>query len=378
MFKMYLHQGAPSFEYENKPDNAHWVDSEEGAKFEATFDVELLVPREDVVYQHEPRQFRLSPFMQARGKFRSYEQFLLHEEARRQWLSERRPIVERLCIHFERGNWDVFTKEVRKVDAVISIQNQRERFDAVCSACHEALPLLTFNHFKLKPRIEQRIALARSISADLTERGLFQELQRAGRLSEWWKQLRSVRSAYFDAYPYYHPILQPLYWEDTTDAVNGYVISNKGFSILKDLYISAFETLARISVIAIGLEAVIQYHKLELPTKKGALGILDFEALATANKRDHLVRCPIGDIFDDFLETRIRNGIGHNSARYDSAGDAVILVKSQGDDMKTDRIPYTEFCRKVVSMASRLFLVETYLNSAVASLGGYLEGGGRN
>jgi hypothetical protein len=137
------------------------------------------------------------------------------------------------------------------------------------------------------------LALARSISPDLTEKGLFGELQRTGRLLEWWRQIQGVRTAYFQAYPYYHPVLQPYYWKEEDPDVSSYVVSNKGMSILKDLYISAFETLARTSVIAVALEAVIHHNKLELPTKKGAsLTIFEFEALTTANKRDHLNRYP--------------------------------------------------------------------------------------
>jgi hypothetical protein len=182
----------------------------------------------------------------------------------------------------------------------------------------------------------------------LTKKGLFLELQRTGRLLEWWKQLRDVRSAYFAAYPYYHTVLQPLYWEDKEDVVNEYAVINKGFPALKDLYIKAFETLARISVIAVGLEAVIHYRKLELPTKKGSLSIFDFEGLSTANKRDRLIQYPIGDIFGDFLNTRVRNGIGHNSARYDAVDDAVILINSKGNELKTETINYTEFLTEIV------------------------------
>jgi hypothetical protein len=41
IFGMTIDQEAPAFEYEAKPDNAHWVDSEDGARFEATFDMDL-------------------------------------------------------------------------------------------------------------------------------------------------------------------------------------------------------------------------------------------------------------------------------------------------------------------------------------------------
>jgi hypothetical protein len=375
VFRMNLDQKVPSFEYEDKPDNAHWFPGkEEGAKFEATFDVDLLVPREDVVYEHVPGGYRFSPFMQASQRFASWDAWAQDEGTRKLWLTERRPIVQRISTHFERKNWALFSKEIRKLDPDIAIESQAERFRAETLASRQLLELFIFQpHLKLIPRIEQRVALATSIAADLTMKDLFGELQRSGRLLEWWRQIRSVRSAFHAAYPYYHVMLQPLYWKDRTDVVDGYVVSNKGFPVLKDLYISAFETLARLSVIAVGLEAVIHYRELKLPTRKGHLSILDYEALANANKPDYLDRFPIADIFHDFLDTGIRNGIGHNSARYDAVDDTIVLVRSKDQELKSERIAYTEFCRKVVSMVSRLFVVETYLNSAIAALNGHLE-----
>jgi hypothetical protein len=372
VFRMSLDQDAPSFQYEDKPENAHWVDTEDGATFEATFDVDYLVPREDVVYPCVPGAFRLSPYMRAHGRFQSFQQFAAHESARRQWLNARRPVVGRLCVHFERKNWKLFSKELVSLDSEARSDTQVKRFDYLSSAAREAIDLLTFRHSKITSVIDQRLALAKSISSELIH-SLYEALHRARRLAEWWKQMQAVRFAYFDAYPNYHPVLQPLYWKDRSDVVTGYVVSNKGFAVLKELYISAFETMARLSTIAVAVEAIIFHAKLELPTKKSSLDIFAFEALSTANKRDHLLKYPTAEVFGDFLETRVRNGIGHNSARYDPVDDVVALVSSKDDQLVEARIPYTEFCRKVVSMASRLFAVETYLIDAIRSVGGQLE-----
>jgi hypothetical protein len=101
--------------------------------------------------------------------------------------------------------------------------------------------------------------------------------------------------------------------------------------------------------------------------------IYEFESLATANKRDHLARYPIADLFVPFLDTELRNGIGHHAARYDSQSDSVICVKAVGSKLQLKSVPYTEFCRKVISIVSRLSVVETYLDSAITALGGKIE-----
>jgi len=74
-----------------------------------------------------------------------------------------------------------------------------------------------------------------------------------------------------------------------------------------------------------------------------------------------------------FLDTELRNGIGHHAARYDSQSDSVVCVKAGGGKLQSKSIPYTEFCRKVISMVSRLSVVEIYLDSAIIALGGRIE-----
>lgn len=74
-----------------------------------------------------------------------------------------------------------------------------------------------------------------------------------------------------------------------------------------------------------------------------------------------------------FLNTDLRNGIGHHAARYDAERDLVVCVKAKGADLKHSVIPYTEFCRKVLSLVSRLAIVEDYLYHAVKFAGGKLK-----
>ena len=116
----------------------------------------------------------------------------------------------------------------------------------------------------------------------------------------------------------------------------------------------------------VGLDSVPQH------TLNGMNGLEGKQELAGGKRQRNRAG---GNVFGDFLDTRVRNGIGHNSARYDAVDDAVIPVKSKAGELKTDKINYTEFCRKVVSMVSRLFVVETYLNAAVRAVGCHLDGG---
>lgn len=204
--------------------------------------------------------------MQVSRLFEDFGAYQHDEALRRQWLSTHRPLVDRVLTHFEKQNWDLFTKDMQHLDADLAIGNLAERFDSLRLVTQGPRPLFTFDHTKFKPLVEQRFALANSISADLTGQ-LLGSLLESGRLLEWWRQARAVWSSYFQAYPYLQTLLQPLYWKSRSDVIDGYVVCNKGFQPLKDLYISAFETIARLSVIAVGLEAIIFHHALEIPLK---------------------------------------------------------------------------------------------------------------
>ena len=147
---------------------------------------------------------------------------------------------------------------------------------------------------------------------------------------------------------------------------------DKRFQEVKTLYIDAFETLARISVIAIGIEAIIHHSSLELPTKKGFLSLWDFEKLANARKPDHLKNYPIEDLFSEHLDTGLRNGIGHNSARYEAASDEVVYVQPRGRVLSEQRLNYTVFCARVLRLASVLFHSEGYFYTLLEAVDGRL------
>ena len=177
---------------------------------------------------------------------------------------------------------------------------------------------------------------------------------------------------------FHHGLLSPLlqakhYWRESPTDLAPYVVCDKRFPELKPLYIDVFETVARISVVAIAFEAIIHHASLEIPTKKGSLDIWSFENLANANKPDHLSKYPIDDLFSPYLDTTLRNGLGHNAARYDAASDELICIKQSGLKLAEERLNYTVFCDKVIGLASVLFHSENYFFSLVEEVGGSLR-----
>ncbi len=74
------------------------------------------------------------------------------------------------------------------------------------------------------------------------------------------------------------------------------------------------------------------FHKaVVIPTRRGHLDLWDFERLPNAKKVDHLNKYPTTrELISPFIDTSLRNGIGHNSAHYDAATDEVVWVSGSG------------------------------------------------
>src|SRR5262249_15266542 len=75
-YRIILDQKNVSIEYDQKPENARWLDSEEGAEHQVTFDTELLLPRDALSTPF------LTPFIAASPLFRDMRTFQRQEAVR--------------------------------------------------------------------------------------------------------------------------------------------------------------------------------------------------------------------------------------------------------------------------------------------------------
>jgi len=374
-FGMTMDQKKISFSYDAKPENAHWVKSEKGSKAVVTFDTEYLVPRELLIQPYSEPFFQPSPFIMMSGHFGDLLEFKGHEALRRRWLTEVRPITSRVITHYENQNWKLFEKEVKRIDPKWSFSEPGSRFKALQHFVR--LPKRWFLYYNrgIESRIIQRVKLADSVSATLTRDGLAGSFFNSGRVFEFWRQSVAAWDLFFKHFFTLSPVLQFLYWERQPPQLDDFVVCNKDLEGLKALYIACFESLARLSVLAIGLEAIIHHNDLAIPIKgkTGKLTVHEFEALSTGNKADHLRKYPISDLFLPFLDTALRNGIGHHAARYEPAKDHIVCVKVAKEQLSHWTLGYTEFCRRVMELASQLFAIELYLYAMIEMNGGRLR-----
>jgi hypothetical protein len=75
-------------------------------------------------------------------------------------------------------------------------------------------------------------------------------------------------------------------------------------------------------------------------------------------KQNILDKLAIADLFIPFIDHRLRNGIGHNAARYDVVEDKI----NYKNGTQYYSIYYIEFCDKVVKLYGQLELISLYSN----------------
>lgn len=346
-YKVILDQKKITVKYDPKPENAHWVESEIGANYVVNFNAELLIPKYAITHPF------LSSFISVCHHFKNWPTFQRQELARLNWRKNIWPITKRLPIHYENGNWNLFDSNAAKIGESPKENSVLSRLALLRNIYDVPFSWMLYPDDSRLARIKQRIALASSISPTLMNK-ITSDFHGSGRVKEIWRQLNHFHNTFVECFPYVSPLLQPkIYWKQSENLM-AYVVCDKRFGPLKNLYIECFETFCRLSVIALSFEAIILYQKLEIPTKKGSIDLWSFEKLPNANKGGHLIKFPIADLFVPFMDTSLRNGIGHNSAKYNPSKDEVVCIQQSGTALLEDPIHYTIFCDKVLELASVL------------------------
>jgi hypothetical protein len=260
-------------------------------------------------------------------------------------------------VHFERGDWDLFDKESPSPSG---------EPPSICGRLVNLYSLLTagFSRFTLnsqgkRDRVMQRFTLARVSEPEIFE-ALASQYLASGRIRRAWRAVAGVRRAFVRIYPYIQPLLQMRHWHKELQDLRKFKISDKKFDDLRQLYTDCFETLCRLMVLAMAVEAIIHHKELEIPTRKGKMTLDQFEALNNASKVIHIQHYLIGELFAPVLDADFRNSLGHNSAHYEASSDAVFLYGPKHCGPIQRSLGYTEFCDKVHKLFAAFELAAIY------------------
>lgn len=124
-----------------------------------TFDGETLNPIE------EGKHF--SPFQATVWMPKHRETFMLHQAIRQAAANTHWPSIHKLFTHFERKHWDLFDKQLKKLELGITATTETERIKAVFTSIEKwEMPFAPDEH-EFKEFVLKRIVLARATSRPL-------------------------------------------------------------------------------------------------------------------------------------------------------------------------------------------------------------------
>lgn len=257
-YTLFIDHRNVEFSY-SEPKNGKWVEDLEGASQVLSFDAETPVPIN--------LQDWISPFTSTIHYFKDREAYSRDETLRRAWLKKHLPVIERMIIHFERGNDILFDKDAKAIGQVPSSFTSKGRLELLERLQMQAFNWFTDNTRGQISRIKQRIALAKSISGSLYAQ-LAKEYKNSGRLSLLWTQINSIHHSFAMLYPFLSPPIKMRYWQERFQDLSRLQLAEKKYDEMKQLYIDCYESLCRLLVICIGVESIIHHGNLAIPKKR--------------------------------------------------------------------------------------------------------------
>lgn len=300
-----------------------------------------------------------SPFMAMQFLPKDMEKFAMHQSIRSAAARIHGPRVLKLATHFDRKQWPLFDKQLEELDAGLKANNGLERAFALyyCAECNGKF--FGVGNEKVFQLVAQRITLAESKSPGLVKQ--LTDFFKAKRKDESVvKELWSIRQRWYALYEFLAPIYCSFYWDEKENSLDEFALPQKQFEPLKQFYGNCFETFCRISVIAAGFEGIIQKGAVGVPARNRLWTLDEFENCSNGSKPDILKQLAIADLFVPFIDSHLRNGIGHHAAHYYPDSDSIEYVNENAKRMTHHTISYTRFCEKVVRLYAQLEAVSAY------------------
>jgi hypothetical protein len=318
-----------------------------------TFSERLLNPA--------PEQDIVSPFLSTAFLPKNRQRFMLHQRIREVAATKHWKSVHNLLTHFERKQWPLFDRQWEQLEIGGRIDSENDRIRAAFRAIEEWEKVFAPGTDGAKERVKQRLALGRATSHPLMK-DLIDHFKAKGKDESMYRELVEIRDRWAKHYLYLSPVYLRFYWDDEKHSLKDYAVTEKKFEELKLLYVEVFETFCRISVIAAGIEGIIHKRQVGIPLAKRVMNLDEFDATANGTKREILKQLIIADLFVPFIDNKLRNGIGHNSAHYEVANDLIRYRVENDKGIQNLTISYTEFCETLVTLFRQLHVVSIYVH----------------
>jgi hypothetical protein len=335
-----------------KPTNSKWIDSEDGITNQIKLDGESLIPIGD--------QTIIMPFLRTALLAKEPETFIAFQSLRFMVTGTLWPIVEKALHYQEDGNRRLLGKVLKEIGYEAPLDTEQDRAAAMIWIIERYGAAFRMRQESDEQTVRQRINLAESIATQrLVE--FYALLESSGRLQRLSREMNAIRKSWTKIYSFLFPVFNIFYWDNTSHNITDYTLCQKRFSEMKQFYVDCFETLCRFSTLAAALEGFIFLGELCIPKRTGSMTFESYEVLPNGSKPDLLKNLPaIANIFVPYVDSKLRNGVGHHSARYVVKSDTICYENQSERGIQEFSIPYISFCEKVVQLYVQLETVWPY------------------
>lgn len=312
------------------------------------------------------RQSPLTPQFENISLSRNMGEFYTIRNIRRKVTEDFWPRLHRAETHRKRNYRDKFDIELSAIDAGAVIDSFPtgtmaeilaegfEKFEACFSSSLESSREL----------VAERIQKAREVDPVAVEllREFYAQEDRADHL---YQQLRSIDKQWVELYSFFEPLEIVDCLEDPTKKLSDdYTLSEKPLERLKALYSDCFETAGRILVLAGSYEGIIRGHGVGVPSRRRLVPPAEFERTPNGSKPDLVSSMPFWQILAGSFDSKLRNGIGHHSWRYEAVTDTIHYENHSPSRGREDfSMPYLDFCLHVRRMFHAVTICSRYVHS---------------
>ena len=354
-FGMNLYPSEARWEYV-KIVNATWVGSEDGIKNQIKLDGESLIPVHD--------KDVLMPFLKTVFLPKDRETFRRHQSLRFMATTSIWPMIEKILHYHEDGNTSLLVKLLKEVGYEASLDTEKDFASALIWVFDKYGVFFRMRRDSDEQTVRQRINLAESIEPkDI--RGFYSSFNSSGKLNQLFRQANAIRKNWARLYSFLFPIFNLYYWDSKSHDLTDYTLCQKRFDEVKQFYVECFETFCRFSILAAALEGFIFLGQACVPKKAGSMTVEEYERLSNGSKPDVLKNLTaIAGIFVPYMDSKLRNGVGHHSARYVVKSDTISYINHGSKGDQEFSISYISFCEKVVQLYVQLETVFFYWTSA--------------
>lgn len=349
---MTVNQEKVDFQY-TKLVNAGWEDEPTSEGVIVTHDSETLM--------HKDLHPEISPFIATSFSPIDPQKFHADREARFGYCRKFWPVLQNCRTFYTNKDWRRFHKEMEVLNPKFTSPGPAANRDQLFRYYRNFGKIFTPFSEPKRGELEERLGKAENDSPKLCY-----ELRKWMRAIGWHELLENqffaIKEQWISVFYMLSPIYMALYWDSEKNNLDEYHLAQKRFADLKPFFVDVFESLARISVYAVGIEGIILNGGITYTTKKGPRPLEDFKKMDNGSKWDVLQKLVIAPHFSELTNSRLRNGIGHNAAHYEVKSDSIAYRnESKTAGTISGQISYTQFCFRLLALYQAWEVASVYI-----------------